>query len=170
MSTVNYTKDNKGLQKMWDLITTPKIVMMATRLDKIPFSICPMTLQEMDEQGDLWFISSKESDHFKDIDTDNRVQLIYTDEPNSTYISMYGNATHIVNENKISELWHDGLNNWFKGKDDPNLVLLNVNMESAFYWERTTDSLVSFFANTTPSDGKESSETGHKGYVNMQNH
>lgn len=160
MSKKNYTKDENGFQKMRALIDTPKIIMMATMLEKIPFSVCPMTLQAMDEQGDLWFFSAKDSDHFRDIEQDNRVQLIYTDEQNQKYISIFGNATHIVSEKKVQELWNKNLNTWFDGPNDPNLVLLNVNMENAYYWDSTNSKLVSFFEKVA--------ESGNKGYVDLQ--
>lgn len=169
MSEKNYTKDKDGLQKMRGLIDTPKIVMMATQLKKTPFSICPMTLQQMDDKGDLWFFTGKDTDHFRDIERDNAVQLIYTDEGNKKYISIYGNATHIVDEHKVDELWDPKLKAWFDGKDDSNLALLNINMENAYYWESTSNTLVSFFEMEN-SAGKKNGSDGNKGHVDLQNH
>lgn len=170
MSKINYTKDHQGLQKMRGLIDVPNVVMMATRLDKVPFSICPMTLQEIDEQGDLWFITAKDSGHFKDIEYDNRVQLIYTDEQKQKYISIFGNATHIIDQEKVNQLWSPMLNAWFEGKDDPQLVLLNINIENAYYWERDGSKMVSFFEMTKSALGDSDPEVGNKGYINLQNH
>ncbi|WP_338358614.1 pyridoxamine 5'-phosphate oxidase family protein [Yeosuana marina] len=145
MSNKNNTKDERKLEKIRNLIDDAKVVMMATRLDKIPFSVCPMTLQEIDQQGDFWFFSSKESSHFADIEYDNRVQIMYSDEEKQKYMSIYGNATHIVDDQKIDELWDPSLTNWFEGKDDPNLVLLNINIKNTFYWDTEENKLVSFF-------------------------
>lgn len=91
-------KNTEDIKKIKSLIDTPNVVMMATRLQKIPFSVCPMTIQELDEQGDIWFISSKNSGHFKDIEHDNKVQLIYADDKAQKYISIFGNATHVVDK------------------------------------------------------------------------
>lgn len=167
MSTVNYKKDTKGFQKIRSLINEPKTVMLATRLHKAPFAVCPMTLLQMDEQGDLWFFTSKESEHFTNIAHDNRVQILYTDEQNQTYISIYGNATHIVDKTKVDELWNPMLNNWFEGgKQDANLTLLNVNMEQAYYWDSKLHKLVSFFELI---EG-DTADLGQKGYVNLQSY
>src|SRR5690606_37542209 len=141
---VNYKKNKQGFQKIRSLINEPKTVMLATRLHKAPFAVCPMTLLQMDEQGDLWFFTSKESEHFTNIAHDNRVQILYTDEQNQTYLSIFGNATHIVDQNKVEELWNPMLKNWFDGKQDSNLALLNVNMEKACYWDSKLHKLVSF--------------------------
>lgn len=145
MSNKNNTKDERKLEKIKSLIDEAKVVMMATRLDKIPFSVCPMMLQEIDKQGDLWFFSSKESSHFADIEHDNRVQIIYSDEEKQKYLSIYGNASHIVDDQKRDELWDPLLTNWFEGKDDPDLVLLNINIKNIYYWDTEEKKLVSFF-------------------------
>jgi general stress protein 26 len=170
MSEINYTKDKNGLQKMRSLLDMSKIVMMATNLQKTPFSICPMTLQEMDEQGDLWFFSNKESSHFKDITRDNKVQLIYMDEDTNTYISIFGNATHIEDLKKVDELWNPKLKKWFDGKNDPNLALLNMNMENAYYWESASNSLISFFNQAKSVMTEKQSKDGNQGHINLQNH
>ena len=83
MSTVNYKKDTKGFQKIRSLINEPKTVMLATRLHKAPFAVCPMTLLQMDEQGDLWFFTSKESEHFT-----NKTKPIFpfTEMPHTLWI------------------------------------------------------------------------------------
>jgi general stress protein 26 len=145
MSNKSNTKDTEKLEKIRSLIDEEKVVMMATRLEKIPFSVCPMTLQKIDKQGDLWFFSSKESSHFADIEYDNRVQIMYSDDKKQKYISIYGNATHIVDKQKIDELWNPSLTKWFEGKDDPNLVLLNLNIINTYYWNTEKNERISFF-------------------------
>ncbi|TYB77091.1 pyridoxamine 5'-phosphate oxidase family protein [Bizionia myxarmorum] len=170
MSTRNYNKDTNGLEKMRALVDAPKIVMLATQLNKTPFSVCPMTLQEMDTQGDLWFFTSKTSSHFTDIQEDNRVQIIYTDDEKKRYISIYGNATHIVDDQKIDELWNPMLNTWFEGKDDSNLALLNVNMENAYYWDTQHNKLVSFFKIVEGAITDKTPDLGEHGHIDMQDH
>ncbi|MGY0392846.1 pyridoxamine 5'-phosphate oxidase family protein [Bizionia sp. KMM 8389] len=170
MSTINYTKDKNGLDKMRDLLETPKTVMLATQLEKIPFSVCPMSLQQMDDQGDLWFFTSKSSSHFADIEKDNRVQIIYSDDSKKRYISIHGNATHIIDANKVDELWSPVLNTWFNGKGDENLALLNVNMENAYYWDSQQSKLVSFFKIVEGTITENTPDLGNKGHINLQNH
>ena len=92
MNDKNLTRNREGLNKIRQLIEVQKIVMMASRLDKIPFWVCPMTILEMDDQGDLWFFTSKKSGVFQDIEYDNRVQLLYSDEDTQKYVSIFGNA------------------------------------------------------------------------------
>jgi general stress protein 26 len=167
---MNEEKNIKGSgaqEKMRALLNQPKVLMMATALDKIPFSVCPMTLVQMDEHGLLWFFSKKDSDHFRDIEKDSRVQLIYADVPYQKYISIYGNATHIVDVQKINELWSDNLNDWFDGIKDPNLALLKVSMYQAYYWDHTAYKLVSFSDQEEEFLDKKHSIPKEKGYLKL---
>lgn len=170
MSTRNYIKSKTGLEKVRQLVDAPKIVMLATKLEKTPFDVCPMTLLQMDEQGDLWFISSKESEHFKDITYDNRVQILYQDETQNKYISIFGNATHIVDEKKLGELWNPNMTKWFEGKNDERLALLNVNMENAHYWDSKLNKSVSFFELIEDSHSGINPDSDQKGYINLQSY
>jgi general stress protein 26 len=171
MSTINYTKTKEGLEKIRNIIDNePTIVMMATRLDKIPFSVRPMTLQQMDKQGDLWFFTSKKSENFKDILDDNKVQIIYSDDKKHNYLSIFGNATQIVDKQKVHELWSPILLSWFEDENDPDLALLNINMEQAYYWDSNVNELVSFFEMIKSSINKEKPNLGNKGYIDLQNY
>lgn len=171
MKNTDYTKDKNGLQKMRELISTPKNVMLITGLNKKPLSVCPMILQEMDEQGELWFFTSKESDHFKDIDYNNEVQIVYLDEDENRYLSIYGHATHIEDDAKRNELWKPELSHWFKdGKADENLALMCVNMEDAYYWDGHDKKKIYVLAMAENSMGYIHETKGEKGYVSMHNH
>ncbi|MEO8934598.1 MAG: pyridoxamine 5'-phosphate oxidase family protein [Xanthomarina sp.] len=170
MSTRDYIKNKEGLQKVRQLVVAPKVVMLATKLDKIPFAVCPMTLLQMDEQGDLWFFMSKESEHFKDITYDNRVQILYSDEIQNKYISIYGNATHMVDEKKMKELWNPIMSKWFDGKDDDCLALLNVNMENAYYWDSDLNKPVSFFNLVDNKNNDENQDKNQKGFIDLQSY
>jgi len=163
------SKNKEGIEKIRSLVEASKVVMLATRLDEIPFSVCPITLQEIDKQGNIWFFSSKDSGHFNDIEFDNRVQIIYSDDDEQTYISIFGNAKYVVDENKVDELWSPMLKNWYEGKDDPNLVLLKINIDSAYYWDTDESKLVSFFKLIAGIASDDNTNLGNKGEINLQN-
>lgn len=170
MKTQDFDKQHHGIQKIRELIKGNRVFMMATNLDKTPFSVCPMTLQEMDDQGDLWFFSPKNSEHFKDIEKDNRVQLILANEQEQLYLSIFGNASHMVDDSKVDQLWSPMIQAWFNGKEDPNLALLNVNMETAYYWNQDQSKLVSLYDLDRAVTEDDRSNFGEKGNIILQNH
>lgn len=168
MKERSYVKDKGGLQKLRELLNDNKVLLMATNLGKIPFSVCPMTLQEMDAQGDLWFFAPRNSEHFKDIEKDNRVQFLLANEKGQHYLSMYGNATHIVDRQKRQALWSPMLRAWFDGVDDPNIALLNLNVESAYYWDLLENKWACLHEGQRPlaTDNR----AMEKGHIDLQNH
>lgn len=167
MNERNYKENEEGLRKIRTMIDEQKTVMMASQLDKTPFSVCPMILQQMDEKGDLWFFTSKSSGLFKDIEKDNRVQIIYSDERKQKYLSIFGNATHVIAEQKKDELWNCALLKWFTGKEDPDLALLSVNLQNSYYWDNENNKPVPFFKMDPSLLSKEKSKKSEKGYVNL---
>ena len=170
MNTKHYENKNKGLEKLREYLTDIDVVMLATRLNKIPVNICPMALQEMDDQGDLWFVARKDSDHYKDIEHDNRIQLIATNHDNGTYLSIYGNATHTFSEEKLNEFWGSSLKHRFTDKNDPNLVLLNVNVETVKYWDVKNDISETIFQDDKGKYSGHVMNLGETGIINLQFH
>ncbi len=130
-------------QKIREIIENSKVGMMATNLGKMPYNVFPMGIQQMDQNGDLWFFSNKTSDLFEDIQKNSRVQIIYSNEEKQEYLSVLGDAVPLMLANKVHELWNPMLSAWFEGKTDPNLILLNIKIEQAKYWNSKTNQMVS---------------------------
>lgn len=149
----------EGLNEISNIARSAPVAMMATNLLKIPFSICPMTTLRVDDEGAIWFFSGEEHQHYKDISEDNKVQLIYSDDQDRKYISVYGKAFFETDSNLIEELWDPELNKWFDGKDDPGLVLLKVVIESAYFWDADENKVLSLVegGGPIPPDKKEPS-------------
>lgn len=68
------------------------------------------------------------------------------------YLSVFAHATHILDDVLLDKLWSPVMNNWFEGKQDPNLVILSVNIVSADYWIA------------------ENIASGKSGFINLQNY
>jgi general stress protein 26 len=162
-------KDNKDLTraekvaKIGNIVKDNPICMMATNLVKTPFSVYPMTTLEVVEKGDFIFFASKQSAPFKEIEKDNKVQLIYNNPIRQEYLSVFGHATHIIDDLRLQKLWKPIMNNWFNGKDDPDLVILSVSIVSANYWITDKHDMISYFEN-------QSTITEESGFINLQNY
>lgn len=66
--------------------------MFCTNLKEFPITSRPMGLQETDEEGNLWFISSADSNKNFEIKDDKQVQLFFMNNSDSEYLSVYGSA------------------------------------------------------------------------------
>lgn len=118
-------------------------VMLCTDLGSRPFSSCPMNVQQVDEQGNVWFFSGKDSDHNADIEKDGATQILLANSSDSDYLSLYGKSTITEDRAKIDELWSPFIKTWFQeGKDDPNLSLIRFAPEEGYYWDTKNGKMV----------------------------
>ncbi|MDY7394450.1 pyridoxamine 5'-phosphate oxidase family protein [Aureibaculum sp. 2210JD6-5] len=161
-NTQTLSRDEK-INKISSIVRDNPVCMMATNLQKTPFSVYPMTTLELDDKGDLIFFTSKKASPFKEIEKDNRVQLLYANHDKQDYLSVFAHATHILDDVKLEKLWKPIMNNWFDGKHDPNLVILSVSIVSADYWITENNIWDSYLQ--TDNVG-----SGESGSINLQNY
>ena len=139
----NLTADN-AVEKIREIAKDANICMFVTDLSRLPLAGRPMATQEVDEEGNIWFMSDRSSDKNKEIDNDNKVQLFYSHTSNYEYLSIFGRAEIVNDHSKIKELWTPMAKTWFKeGKDDPNISLIKVIPEDAYYWDTKNNKMVS---------------------------
>lgn len=161
MSTENLSR-TEAINKLKELSEKIRVCMFATNLENLPIISRPMSLQECDDEGNLWFISSHASEKNMDIEKDNRVQLFFMDNGNYRYLSVYGKAFIYRDAATIEEKWTPMANAWFDGKDDPNVSIIRVTPENTYYWDTKAGKVISFLSfawaaitgkNTDNSDG-----------------
>ena len=106
----------------------------------------PMTLQETEFDGILWFIASRESEAALDLQLNPKVNLAFANPKDQSYISASGEAEVVVDKDKAKELWNPLYKAWFeKGLDDPKLCLIKVKVIDAHYWESPSSTIVTAY-------------------------
>ncbi|MEJ7766515.1 MAG: pyridoxamine 5'-phosphate oxidase family protein [Chitinophagaceae bacterium] len=137
-----YGKD--AIDKIRELVKKESICMFTTRLAEAPLSTRPMSTQEPDEDGNLWFFSSKSSHKNQHIEADPKIQLFYSNPGNYEFLSVYGTASINLDIDKIKDMWTPFLKAWFQeGTDDPEISLIKVIPEDAYYWDTKNNKMVS---------------------------
>lgn len=136
--------DNKkeSIDKIKDLTEGIDFCMLTT-IDGGHLRSRPMSTQEFELDGDLWFFTSDNTHKIEEIDKDNRVNVAYSKTDNNTYVSLSGRGEVSMDRAKIEELWNPILKAWFpEGLDDPHLCLLKVTVEHAEYWDAPSSKIV----------------------------
>lgn len=105
-----------------------------------------MTIQECDKDGNLWFLSSADSNKNIEIGEDNRVQLYFMNNGSSEYLHVLGKAFIYQDRATIEEQWSPLANAWFDGKDDPNVSVIRVTPEETYYWDTKAGKFVSMMS------------------------
>ncbi len=144
MGDVKNLSDQEAIDKLKKLVKSADICLFTTALTKLPLATRPMSTQQIDDDGNIWFFSSKESHKNDEIDQDNRVQLFFANKGNFEFLSVYGEASVITDKEKARELWTPELKTWFNdGVDDPNLTLVQIKPSDVYYWDTKSNKAVS---------------------------
>ncbi|MBE7174977.1 MAG: pyridoxamine 5'-phosphate oxidase family protein [Mucilaginibacter polytrichastri] len=102
----------------------------------IPFSTRPMSVQQIDDEGNFWFLSAKDSHKNEETESDPFVHLLFQGSAHSDFLNIYGQATISDDKEKIKELWEPLLKAWFTdGIDDPRISVIRVEPLEGYYWD-----------------------------------
>ncbi len=168
MSEVKDLSNQEAIGKLKDLVKSAEIGLLTTSLTKIPLSTRPMGAQQVDDEGNIWFFSGKDSHKNEDIEQDNRVQLFFANKGNVEYLSIYGEASEVTDKEKAKELWSPIAKAWFHdGVDDPNLSLLKIKPLDVYYWDTKTNKAVSLIKIAVGAITGKTMDDGIEGKLNL---
>jgi len=106
----------------------------------------PMTNQETDEAGGLWFYTSIHAPLWQNIALRPEVNVSFAQPDDSLYVSISGTAERVVDRERIRALWNPMVQAWFPyGPDDEHVVLVRVAPHSAEYWDSNDSKMVRLF-------------------------
>lgn len=135
------------LAALRDKVEDVRFGMFTTTNPDLSLSSRPMTSQQIDSQGQLWFFTSDESAFVKNLQAQPSVNVTFAKPEDSLYVSISGRAMLIKNREKAEELWNPMVGAWFPGGlDDPHLALINVDIRDAEYWDSASSTMTQLFA------------------------
>lgn len=143
-----------------ELLRDGRIAVLTTTDPDGTLTSRPMALQDVRDDGDVWFFVSATSRKVAHVRVNPHVNV--TVGTGSSWVSLSGTARVVTDEARKRELWNPVVEAWFPdGPDDPDVVLLEVAGSSAEYWDTPggrVASLISFVkakATGRPYDGGE---------------
>jgi general stress protein 26 len=96
----------------------------------------PMAVREVDETGNLWFLSADDSHKNREIEAAPEVSLFFQGSPHSDFLHLTGVATILRDQAKIKDLWSPVIKTWFtEGVDDPRITAIKVTPTDGYYWD-----------------------------------
>lgn len=136
--------NEEAVKKIKEMAEDIGTCMFCTELSVRPFPTRPMALREVDDQGNLWFISSKKSNKNFEIGHDDEVQLIFAKNADAHFLSVFGKAIIYKDKELIEKLWTPIAKAWFEeGKDDPDVTIIKVEPKDAYYWDTKYGKMIS---------------------------
>ena len=144
MGTTNLY-DQEAQKKVKEMAESIDFAMLATNFQAPPLHIIPMSTKEVDEDGNIWFLSSKLNEHSEHIRRDGVAQLIYSKPSSMKFLTVYGLATISTEKYRLASLYESGDDAWFEGVDDPNLIAICIDPKEAHYWDPKSNMIVTLF-------------------------
>lgn len=112
---------------------------------KGPVATRPMSVQKIDSEGNLWFMSASDSHKNAEIKHNPHVQLMFQGSAHSDFMNLYGRATITTDKRKIKELWEPLAKTWFtEGIDDPRITVIKVEPSEGYYWDNKHGAMIAF--------------------------
>ena len=102
-----------------------------------------MSIHQVDDEGNIWFISSKESNKNFEVTSDKRVQLFFTSMSDSHYLSVFGDVTIYKDKEEIDTIWNSIANAWFEESiNDATVIIIKVTPTNVYHWDSNENKVV----------------------------
>jgi len=157
-------ENNYDLKTLSEKLQAVRFSMFATRQGD-QLRARPMTVLEATEQGSLWFFGVRASELVEEAAGDPNVALTFADNGNGTYAFVSGRAYLREDQAKVEELWNPIHKAWYDGPDDPDLQLIEVQIESAEYWDSPDSGPLRFLGIIRAAVTGDEHEVGEHGQV-----
>lgn len=124
------------IQKIASIIKDVRFAMLTVVTDQGHLHAHPMTTQQTEFDGDVWFIGSRSSQQVKDLRARPQVNVSYAQPDKGIYVSLNGTAELVEDAAKLTELWSDMYKAYFpEGQSDPDIQLIKISAHGGEYWE-----------------------------------
>jgi general stress protein 26 len=137
------TQAPDSIKKLGELIHDIKFAMLTSVHADGSLHSRPMTTQQVEFDGDLWFFSGLNSEKVRELETNPEVNISYSAPEDQRYVSVSGRANVSRDRKKMDELWNPLFKAWFPhGLDDSDICLLHVDVTHAEYWDSSSSKMV----------------------------
>jgi len=164
MSTENL-KNEEAISKLRKMVDDIDIGMLCSNNPESDyFHSVPMSRQEVDEEGNIWFLFSATSESHQYLLKDNKASLLYSDVKNYAFLSINGIGEISSDRARIDKYWNKVVEAWFEnGKEDANVRVLKFIPTEAHYWDNKSGKLVTFLKVATSAISGIKMDIGREG-------
>lgn len=152
--------------KIAELVKKFRFAMLVTRHADGALAAHPLTVQEAEFDGDLWFLVSKSSSPVRDVTADPNTNVSLSSD--NAWVSLSGTARLVEDRAKVEELWNPIVEAWFpEGADDPDIGVLKFTADSAQYWDTPGGKIATAFSFVKAKITGEQYDDGESGKVEL---
>lgn len=130
------TSHEDSIKKIAGLVKGIDIAMLTTQGDGGKLHSRPMSTQEFEFDGDVYFFTYDNTPKTEDIKKYPQVGISYANPKGQDYVSLTGLAEISHDRAKMAELWNAPLKAWFPQEiDTPGIALIKVSVSEAEIWD-----------------------------------
>ena len=116
-------------RKFWTALAESPFVYQ--QLDSDPQTAVPMTAQlDKDADGTIWFFTHRTHP----LARMGRATATFAGKGHDMFARFTGTLSEETSRERIDKQWSTVIEAWFDGKDDPNLLMLRMNLGQAEIW------------------------------------
>jgi general stress protein 26 len=116
-------------RKFWHALADSPIVFI--QLDREPATAVPMTAQlDKDADGTIWFFTHR--DH--PLARMGSATATFAGKSHDMFARFTGTLSKEASRERLDKQWSTVIEAWFDGKDDPNLLMLRMDLGQAEIW------------------------------------
>jgi general stress protein 26 len=139
------TEHSDDVAKLVELTKDIRIAMLTTVEENGSFTARPMAQQQVEPDGSLWFFAERDAHVVTHIGINPHVGVALSS--GDSWVSINGTAALVDDVQKKRELWNPVVEAWLpQGAEDPAVVLIRVESESAEYWDTPGGRVASVFS------------------------
>lgn len=125
-----------AIEKIRALAKSARVCLFGTSEGHLPLEVRPMTVQDVDAAGNLWFLAASSSFQTRQISRHPQAQLLFSNPGSSEFLSLHGRAFVTDSRPLKEKYWNPLAKGWFPGGiDDPELVVIRFQTEQGHYWD-----------------------------------
>lgn len=122
------------LEQVQAMLEGFRFAMLTTRDEQGMLQAHPLTVQEREFDGDLWFIVGGDAPLVQHVGVDPAVGVSFSGD--SSWLSISGTASIVDDPALLDSLWNPVVDAWFpEGPRESKATLLKVDSASAQYWD-----------------------------------
>ncbi len=133
----------QAVDQFKEIVDHQSICMMVTQVDSHPNHSRPMSVGEVDDEGNFWMLTLVTSDKVSELRRDPRCYLYFANPSDQEFLSVMGTVELVNDMARKKELWNPLAKAWVpEGVEDPDLRALKVIPREGYYWDTKDGKIV----------------------------
>lgn len=132
------------VERIWDVIDKSDVCMLTTH-SRHGLRARPMEARPDRKSNVIWFLTDARGLKDDEIVANQEVCLIFVYTKERVYLSITSQASVARDLERARMLWNSRQQAWWIGPDDPNLLVVRVELSRAEMWDGPASSAVAAF-------------------------